>query len=159
MATRKLSPGKLIILLLGFVFLLGIGTLTLLGKRMLPSPYACRTQTLQTFPRLAGAHFTVTHTQCEDYTHKQFVSVYVQRFVAPAAPFYAHWFNKPALLFRYHPENADSPLPVLTQSANHAVQISIPRVWQVDDRRRQWLSLTIHYRIGHVDHPRFPGNQ
>jgi hypothetical protein len=159
MAAPKFSPGKIIILLLAFVFLMGIGTLTLVGRRMVPSPYACRTQTLQSLPSLAGAHFTVTHTECEDYTHKQFVSIYVQRFVAPGAPFYAHWFNKPALLFRYHPESDNSPLPVLAQTAAHVVQISVPRVSYVDDRRRQWLDLRIHYRIGHVDHPVIPGQE
>lgn len=159
MATRKFSPGKVIILLLAFVFLMGIGTIALVGRRMVPSPYACRTQTLQSLPNLAGAHFTVTHTQCEDYTHKQFVSVYVQRFVAPGAPFYAHWFNKPALLFRYHPESDHAPLPVLAQTAPQVVAISVPRVSYVDDRRRQWLGLTIHYRIGYVDHPLVPGHE
>lgn len=158
MAARKLSPGKIIILLLAFVFLLGVGTITLLGRKLTPSPYDCQSQTLQTIPRLAGAQFTVTHTQCQDYTHKQFVSVYVRRYVPPGALFYMHWFNKPVLIFRYHPESAHSPQPVLSQTARHVVQIAVPRVSQIDDRRRQWLSLTIHYRIGHVDHPRIAGH-
>lgn len=159
MAARKLSPGKIVILLLTLVFFLGIGTIALVGKRLAPSPYACRTQTLQTLNNLAGARFTVSYTKCADYTHKQFVSVYVQRFVAPGAPFYAHWFNAPALLFRYHPESADSPTPTLSQTAPHTVQISVPRVSKVDDRRGQWLGLAIRYRIGHVDHPLIAGHE
>ena len=155
MTARKLSPGKVIILLLALVFLLGVGTLTLVGKRMVPSPYACQTQTLQSLPNLAGARFTVTHTQCQDYSHKQFVSVYVQRIVAPGAPFYAHWFNKPVLIFRYHPESENAPQPALSQTAKHDVLISVDRVSQVDERRPRWLGLTIHYHIGHVDHPLF----
>jgi hypothetical protein len=159
MAARKLSPGKIIILLLTLVFLLGMGTIAVLGRRMVPSPYACQTQNVQTFPQLAGARFSVTHTRCQDYTHKQFVSVYVQRFVAPGSPFYKHWFNKPALLFRYHPETSEGPMPTLSQTASHVVEISVPRVAQIDDRRRQWLSLTIHYRVGHVDHPLVAGRE
>lgn len=155
MTARKLSPGKVIILLLALVFLLGVGTLTLVGKRMVPSPYACQTQTLQTLPNLAGARFTVTHTQCQDYSHKQFVSVYVQRIVAPGAPFYAHWFNKPVLIFRYHPESENAPQPALSQTAKHELLISVARVSQIDVRRRRWLGLTIHFNIGHVDHPLF----
>jgi hypothetical protein len=156
---RKLSPGKVIILLLTLVFLLGMGTITLLGRRLMPSPYACRSQTLQTVPNLAGGRFTIVHTQCQDYTHKQFVSVFVRRYVAPGAPFYAHWFNKQVLIFRYHPESATAPTPVLTQTASHVVQISVPRVVQIDDRRRQWLGLTLQYRIGHVDHPLVAGHE
>jgi hypothetical protein len=157
MTVRKLSPGKIIILLLAFVFLLGIGTIAVLGRRMVPPPYVCHSQTVQDFPMMAGARFTVTHTQCEDYTHKQFVSVYVQRFVAPGSPFFKYWFNKPVLLFRYHPENANGPMPTLAQTAAKVVEISVPRVAQIDDRRRQWLGLTIRYRIGKVDHPLVAG--
>ena len=153
MAARKLSPGKIVILLLALVFFLGIGTITLVGKRLTPSPYACHTQTLQTLDNLAGARFTVSHTTCQDYTHKQFVSVYAQRFVAPGAPFYAHWFNKPTLLFRYHPGSQTSPPPVLSKTAAHTVLISVPRVSKVDDQRRQWLGVTIQYRIRHAEHP------
>ena len=159
MAARKFSPGKIIILLLALVFLLGMGTIVVVSHRMAPSPYACHTQTVQSFPQLAGARFTVTHTQCQDYTHKQFVSVYVQRFVAPGAPFYKHWFNKPVLLFRYHPETANGPMPTLTQTAGDAVEISVSRVVQIDDRRRQWLGLTIHYHVGQVDHPLVAGRE
>lgn len=159
MPARKLSPGKVIILLLAFVFVLGMGTITLLGKRLMPSPYVCQSQTLQTLPNLAGGRFTVVHTQCRDYTRKQFVSVFVQRYVAPGAPFYAHWFNKPVLLFRYHPESANAPTPVLTQASSHVVRISVPRVVQVDDRRPQWLGLTLQYSIGHVDHPLIAGHE
>ena len=159
MAVRKLSPGKVIILLLAFVFLLGMGTIAVVGHRLAPSPYACHTQTIQNLPDFAGARFTVTHTQCEDYTHKQFVSVYVQRFVPSDAPFYKHWFNKPALLLRYHPESANGPMPTLSQAASDVVEISVPRVVQVDDSRNQWLSLTIRYNIGHVDHPLVPGEE
>ena len=159
MAARKFSPEKIIILLLAFVFLLGIGTITVVGRRMVPSPYTCTTQTVQNIPQLAGARFTVTHTQCKDYTHKQFVSVYVQRFVAPGAPFFMHWFNKPVLLFRYHPETAAGPMPTLSQAAGNVVEISVPRVAQIDDRREQWLKLTIQYHVGHVDHPLVAGRE
>ncbi|MGC8549283.1 MAG: hypothetical protein ACP5M4_06255 [Acidobacteriaceae bacterium] len=157
MATLKLSPGKIIILLLAVVFLLGIGTIAVVGRRMVPSPYVCTTQTVQNIPHLAGAHFTVTHTQCQDYTHKQFVSVYVQRVVAPGAPFYKHWFNKPVLLFRYHPENAAGPMPTLSQVTSNVVEISVPRMAEMDDRREQWLNLTIQYHVGRVDHPLVAG--
>jgi hypothetical protein len=153
-----MSPGKVIILLLGVVFLLGIGTITVVSNRLTPSPYACQTQTLQTIPSLAGARFTITHTKCRDYTHKEFVSVYVQRFVAPDAPFYDHWFNPQTLIFRYHPETWASPLPSLSQTGNHTVQIAVPRVSQVDHQRAQWLYLKIQYNIGHVDHPIVAGH-
>lgn len=159
MAARKLSPGKIIILLLAFVFLLGIGTIAVVGHRMVPSPYACHTQRVQNYPQLAGARFIVTHTQCQDYTHKRFVSVYVQRFVPSGAPFYKHWFNKPVLLFRYHPQTADGPMPTLKQVAGDVVEISVPRVNQIDDRRAQWLGLTVRYHVGHVDHPLVAGRE
>lgn len=159
MAVRKLSPGKIVILLLALVFFLGIGTVALVGKRLTPSPYTCHTQTLQSLNHFAGAHFTVSHTACQDYTHKQFISVYVQRSVGPHAPFYAHWFNKPTLLFRYHPESATAPPPALTQVAAHTVQISVPSVSKVDYKRPQWLQLTIRYSIGHVGHPPVDGGQ
>lgn len=157
MAARKLSPGKIVILLLAMVFLLGVGTVALVGKRLTPSPYVCQTQTLQTLHHLARAHFTVSHTTCQDYTHKQFISVYVQRSVAPGAPFYAHWFNKPTLLFRYHPESRTSPPPVLSQTAAHTVQIAVSRISRLDYQRPEWLGLTIQYRIGHIDHPLVQG--
>lgn len=157
MAAHQLSPGKIIILLITLVFLLGIGTITAVGRRMTPSPYACKTQTLQTLPRLAGARFTVSHTQCQDYTHKQFVSVYVQRFVEPDAPFYKYWFNKPVLLLRYHPETSSGPMPTIARTGGNVIEISVPRVAQIDDRRRQWLGLTIRYKIGIVDHPLVAG--
>ena len=158
MAVRKLSPGKVVILLLALVFLLGIGTITVVGKRLTPSPYACQTQTVQTIKNLAGGRFTITRTACRDYTHKKFVSVYVQRFVAPHAPFYDHWFNPLTLLFRYHPESGSAQLPVLSQNGSHTVVISVPRVSQVDQQRPQWLHLNIHYSIGHVDHPTIAGH-
>ena len=158
MATSKLSPGKVIIIMLGFVFLLGMGTIAVVSHRLTPSPYACRTQTIQSLPNLAGASFTVTHTRCEDYTHKQFVSVYVRRFVTAGAPFYRHWFNKPVLLFRYHPESVNGPMPTLSQQSSHVVLISVSRVSQIDDRRRQWLNMSIRYKIGHVDHPLIAGH-
>lgn len=156
MAARKLSPGKIIIILLAIVFLLGVGTLALVGKRLTPSPYDCQSHTIATYPNFAGGRFTVIHTQCNDYTHKQFVSVYVQRFVAPESPFYEHWFNKPVVLFRYHPVSANGPFPVLRQTGHNVVQISVPRVSRIDDQRGQWLHLTIRYHIGHDDHPLIP---
>lgn len=159
MAAFQLSPGKIIILLLALVLFLGIGTVALVGKRLTPSPYACDTHTLQSLNHLADAHFTVSHTTCQDYTHKQFISVYVQRSVAPGAPFYAHWFNKPTLLFRYHPVSQSAPLPVLSQTGAHAIKISVPRVSQIDYQRPQWLRLNIRYQIGHVDHPLIAGQK
>lgn len=158
MAVRKLSPGKIVILLLALVFLIGIGAITVVGNKLTPSPYACQTQTVQTIRNLAGGRFTVTHTTCHDYTHKEFVSVYVQRFVAPHAPFYEHWFNPQTLLFRYHPESWSAQLPVLSQAGSHAVMISVSRVSQVDHQRPRWLRLKILYRIGHVDHPTIAGH-
>lgn len=159
MAARKISPGKIIILLVAVVFFLGFGTVALVGKHLTPSPYACQTQTLKTYRNLASGHFTVSHTTCQDYTHKQFISVYVQRVVAPGAPFFDHWFNKPTLLFRYHPESKTAPPPVLSQTGAHTVQISVPRISRLDDQRPKWLSLTIHYHIGHIDHPLVKGGQ
>lgn len=158
MAVRKLSPGKIVILLLALVFLIGIGTITVVGKKLTPSPYACQTQTVQTIRNLAGGRFTITHTACRDYTHKEFVSVYVQRFVAPDAPFYAHWFNPQTLLFRYHPESWSAQLPELSLAGSQTVVISVPRVSQVDQQRPVWLHLKIRYRIGHVDHPTLAGH-
>lgn len=158
MAAKNFHPGKMLILLVCVVLLLGFGTVALVSHSLVPQPYACKTQTLKAGQKLAGARFTVTQTDCKDYAHKKFVSVYVQRIVPPGAPFFKHWFNQKTLIFRYHPERASDPPPVISQADKKAVKISVPRVLLIDRQRHQWLDMSIQYNIGHIVHPYQPNN-
>jgi hypothetical protein len=103
--TRRLLLAVLVVLVVSGGAYAG---LTYLG--IVPSPTACSTETKLVKRNIAGLDFQITDSDCDTLAKEEFVSVYVSVSDSNRS-WIGRLINRKELLFRYYPENWNSPLP------------------------------------------------
>ena len=151
MATRK-SARKVLIYGIGIAVALGTLYLVLVAIGVLPG--VSYSEERMTIPNLSGMEFKILYTtRARLFVTDYAISVYVRRAAVKRGSLLARLSNRQTLLFRYDPENYDSPLPSIQVSGNNRILISVPRVSEVFFQARKWQNTTIDYNIGHNDSP------
>jgi hypothetical protein len=153
MDTKKFTP-KALIYCVGIALVLGVVYLILVATGTIYLPGARYTEERMTLPNLSGMEFKIIYTtRARLFVTDYAINVYVRRAAVKEESLFARWSNRKTLLFRYDPENYDSPLPSIQAPGDDRILISIPRVSQVYFQSRKWGNVTIDYDIRKIDNP------
>lgn len=133
------------------VVLFGCAYIGLVYLGFVPPPNACSTETKLVVRNVAGLDFRVEDSDCDTFAKEDFVSVYVWDSRRDHS-----WFRRltdgKELLFRYYPENWDSPIPSITAESSTAAVISVRRLNAIIIQKTGWNGTEVIYRIGEIDY-------
>ena len=150
MGGKKVANTTLVIAV-SIVAVLGVGYLFLRLTGIIV-PDACISERMKTMPNLSGTKVEIVYTNCDTLAKDEAISVYFSRAAVKEDSWYAKWFNRRTLVFRYDPGRPSGP-PVIESLRKDRVLISIPEVSSVAIRGDKWRDISIDYKIEHVMNP------
>jgi hypothetical protein len=120
---------------------------------VVPSPFACLTETKMKIANLSGMDVDVTYTNCDTIAKEEFVSVYASPAIGREESLFARLLNRRTLVFRYDPGRPDDLLPLIKAVGDNRILISNPGVSEVFYQTLKWKSVSIDYDIGLIKQP------
>ncbi len=92
------------------------------------------------------------YTSCDTLAKDESISVYLLKAGANKRPAPLRWLSEKTLVFQYDPALVDGPLPLIRETSDGAISISVPRVSSVLLQERTWENKPIRYQIGQIDY-------